>query len=297
MPTSTPGTRQSRRISFGQNFLRNRRLVRRLVEETTITTSDVVVEIGPGRGIITDALSARCRHVLAIEKDPHHAGIMRARSAQRENVIVFGADILTFPLPATPYKVFSSIPFNITAAIVGKLTSGIAPPEAAWLVMQREAADRYLGNPIGTLQSVRLHPWFSTAIVHTFRRQDFVPMPQVECVLLHLERRAEPFVPFGQREYYEDFMTALFSAWKPTVEAALITILPKREVQMLRRKSNDAIVQRPSQTPLAVWVDLFHHVMEMDDPHVWQRCHAAAARVRQQQEMIPKRTQTTVRRR
>lgn len=297
MPTSTPGTRQSRRISFGQNFLHNRRLVRRLVEETTIATSDVVIEIGPGRGIITDALAERCRHVLAIEKDPYQAEIMRARSAQRENVTIFAADILTFPLPATSYKVFSSIPFNITAAIVGKLTSGIAPPEAAWLVMQREAADRYLGNPIGTLQSVRLHPWFSAAIVHTFRRQDFVPMPQVESVLLHLGRRSAPLVPDEHRILYETFVTTLFSAWKPTVETALMTILPARDVQMLRRKSNDAIVQRSSQTPLAVWVELFHHVMEMDDPHVWQRCRAAAARVGQQQETISKRTQTTVRRR
>lgn len=295
VPTSSR-RKPTRRMAFGQNFLHNRRLVQRLVRETTLSASDVVIEIGPGKGIITDALASCSHHVLAIEKDPHHAAIMRERNRDRGNVTVFAADFLDFPLPATPYKVFSSIPFNITAAIVGKLTSGIDPPDAAWLVVQREAADRYLGDPVGTLQSIRIYPWFSTKIVHSFRRQDFAPMPQVESVLLHLGRRSAPLVPDEQRILYETFVTTLFSAWKPTVDTALMTILPARDVQKLRRDLHDAIATRPAAMPQAAWIELFDRVVALNDPRVWERCHDAAERLHAQQATLQKRSQTPGRR-
>ena len=135
-----------RRIVYSQNYLRSPRLVDRLLDRSAISGDDLVIEIGPGRGVITERLAARCRQVIAVEKDPVLVEELRARFAQGGNVALFAADFLEFPLPLTSYKVFANIPFNITAAIVGKLTSGISPPSDAYLGMQREAADRFLGH-------------------------------------------------------------------------------------------------------------------------------------------------------
>jgi len=295
--TSERRERQARQVAFGQNFLHSRRLVERLVGETSIEPDDIVIEIGPGKGIITDALAFRCRHVLTIEKDPQHAEIMRNRYADRPNVTVFGADVLEFPLPITRYKVFSNIPYNITAAIVGKLTTGTAPPEDAWLIVQREAADRFMGYPRETLQSVALKPWFHAEIIHQFRRQDFAPMPKVESVLLHLSRIAPPQLPLVSRERYEALVTTIFSAWKPTVIAALESVLPGRYARALHREFGDVLERRPSETPGKIWIDLFNRLVEIDDPRVWRRCHEAAERLRMQQSTLQKRAQTSVRHR
>ncbi len=300
MPTATTSKtseRRARQVAFGQNFLHSRRLVERLVGATSIAPDDLVIEIGPGKGIITDVLATHCRHVLTIEKDPHHAELMRNRYVDRPNVTVFGADVRDFPLPITRYKVFSNIPYNITAAIVGKLTTGIAPPVDIWLIVQREAADRYMGDPRETLQSVLLKPWFDAEIIHWFRRQDFAPMPKVESVLLHVHHITTPLVPLASRERYEAFVTTIFAAWKPTVLAAFEIVLPGRHLQSLHREFGAVLERRPSEIPVEIWIDLFNRIAEIDDPRIWRRCDEAAERVRMQQSTLQKRTQTSVRRR
>ena len=71
-------------------------------------------------------------------------------------------------------------------AIVTKLTSAARPPEDSYLIMQREDAERFAGRPRESLYALLLKPWFEPSILHTFRRTDFVPAPQVEAVMLRL---------------------------------------------------------------------------------------------------------------
>src|SRR5215213_7675673 len=178
------------RIAYAQNFLCSPELVERLLDRSGIGPDDLVIEIGPGRGVITERLAARCRQVLAVEQDPDLAEELRVQFAHAPNVALFAGDFLGFPLPLTTYKVFANIPFNITAAIFGKLTSGNSPPVDAYLTVQREAADRFLGIPRQTLVAVLLQPWFQPTVVHRFLPVDFAPRPGVEVVLLRLRRRS-----------------------------------------------------------------------------------------------------------
>jgi len=75
------GTQERRSVRYSQNFLHDRRLVGRLLARSSIGPDDVVYEIGPGRGIITEALAARCRRVVAVEKDPLLAARLQRRFA------------------------------------------------------------------------------------------------------------------------------------------------------------------------------------------------------------------------
>lgn len=247
---------RDRRIRFSQNFLRSPRLVDRLLDRSGIAPDDLVIEVGPGRGVITGRLAARCRQVLAVEKDPLLVEELRARFADAGNVALFAADFLQFPLPMTTYKVFANIPFNVTAAIVGKLTSGASPPVDAYLGMQREAAERFLGTPRETLVAVLLKPWFEPAIVHRFRPSDFAPAPGVDVVLLRLRRRELPLVPPGDAELFGDLAAFAFSAWRPTVADALATILPKRRVRELTRVSGVSLDHPPGDLPFTAWIAL-----------------------------------------
>jgi len=245
-----------RRIVYSQNFLRNPRLVDRLLDRSGIAADDLVIEIGPGRGVITERLAARCRQVLAVEKDPRLVEELRQRFAEATNVALFASDFLGFPLPLTTYKVFANIPFNITAAIVGKLTSGSSPPVDAYLGVQREAAERFLGTPRETLVAVLLKPWFEPAIVHCFQPSDFTPAPAVEVVLLRLRRREAPLVAPGDAALYGDLAAYAFTAWQPTVAGALTRILPRRTVIEIERTASVPLDRPPSAVPFTAWPTL-----------------------------------------
>jgi 23S rRNA (adenine-N6)-dimethyltransferase len=244
------------RIAHSQNFLRSPRLVDRLLDHSGIGSDDLVIEIGPGRGIITERLAARCRQVLAVEQDPFLVEELRGQFAHTSNVALFPGDFLSFPLPLTAYKIFANIPFNITAAIVCKLTSGTSPPSDTYLAVQREAAARFMGTPRETLVSVLLKPWFEPTVVHRFRPTDFVPRPGVAVVLLRLRRREAPLVVPGDAALFGDFAAYVFTAWQPTVREALARILLRRQVADIERAAGVSLACPPSDIPFTAWIAL-----------------------------------------
>ncbi len=244
------------RIAYSQNFLRSPQLVERLLDHAGIGADDLVIEIGPGRGVITERLAARCRQVLAVEQDPVLVEELRGQFAHAPNVALFAGDFLTFPLPLTAYKVFANIPFNITAAIVGKLTSGTSPPVDTYLAVQREAAARFMGTPQETLVAVLVKPWFEPTVVHRFRPTDFAPKPGVAVVLLRLRRREEPLVASCDAALFGDFVAYAFTAWQRTVREALTRILPRRLVADIERTAGVSLVCPPSDIPFTAWISL-----------------------------------------
>ena len=126
---------QRRSVLYSQNFLRSGRLVERLLDRSGIGAADLVVEVGPGTGVITARLAEQCRQVLAVELDPILAEGLRRRFAGVGNVAVFAVNFLDFPLPITGYKVFANPPFNATAATVAKITGDAGAADEAHLVM------------------------------------------------------------------------------------------------------------------------------------------------------------------
>src|SRR5436309_11709430 len=123
-------SRQS--VFYAQNFLKDPCLVASLLERCTIGHDDVVYEIGAGKGMITEQLALRCKQVVAIEKDARLSALLLEKFADRPNVTIHEGDFLHYRLPRKPYKVFANIPFNITTAIVTKLTATDSPPEEAY---------------------------------------------------------------------------------------------------------------------------------------------------------------------
>ena len=128
-----------KRIQLAQNFFRDRRLVASIVASSSISKDDIVYEIGPGEGIITQELANRAGKVIAIEKDATLAMRLRNKFRDRDNVEVHDGDFLRYRIKEKNYKIFSNIPFNITAEIVKRILFGENPPDEAYLVLQKEA--------------------------------------------------------------------------------------------------------------------------------------------------------------
>jgi 23S rRNA (adenine-N6)-dimethyltransferase len=193
-------------ILYSQNFLRVPALAASLLGKCDIGICDAVYEIGPGKGILTEQLGLRCKQVVAIEKDPRLAELLRRRFGSWPHVTIHQGDFLEYPLPHhQPYKVVANIPFNVTAAIVKKLTMAECPPGDAYLAMQREAAEALLGAPRESLRSLLLKPWFEAEVVHRFRRSDFMPLPHVDVVMLRLRKRGPPLVSSREGQCFRDF--------------------------------------------------------------------------------------------
>src|SRR5215510_2298877 len=136
-----------KRIVLAQNFLRSSKLVRSLLDQSSIAPGDIVYEIGPGRGIITAELARTAHKVIAIEKDPVLARQLQARFQDVENVEIIAADFLQYRILGREYKIFANIPYNITAGIVRKILFTQPWPSEAYLVMQKEAAQKFSGIP------------------------------------------------------------------------------------------------------------------------------------------------------
>ncbi len=275
-------SRQRTRVALSQNFLRDPRLADHLVQLAALDANDTVIEIGPGSGVITARLAQSCRQVLAIEKDANLARRLARRFASEPAVAIFAADFLEFPLPSSHYKVFANIPFAITTAIVSKLTTGISPPEDAWLVMQREAAQRFLGEPGGTLVPALLHPWFAGQIRRHFHRSDFVPRPGVESVLLQITRRSQPLIPGNSEEYFRDLVTFTYTAWQPSVQAALSTVLPTALGHEIGFEAGVDLRRPPSALAGEEWV-AFALALQTRLPELPAGIRGAAARLEHQQ--------------
>ncbi len=243
----------ARRPELSQHFLRDRRLARALVGGMRLPRGSLVLEVGPGRGIITEALADAGFRVIAVEKDVRLFRSLRARFIGRTNVECHHADFLSFRAPARPHAVVSSVPYGITSAVVRRVLESAATD--ALLIVQREAAWKFAGHPSETLFSLLHKPWYQITIARTLRRSDFAPPPSVESALLRVHRRARPLVAPAEAADYRAFVRDCFGA--PTMRAALGGRFTWRQIARLSRDLRFSRDARPSRLTFPQWLALF----------------------------------------
>ncbi len=283
MPSSI---RQS--VLYSQNFLKNSRLVASLLDRSSINSDDVIYEIGPGKGIITEQLALRCKQVVAIEKDPRLTALLLQKFADKPSVTIYPGDFLHYHLPYQPYKVFANIPFNITTSIVTKLTASEHPPEEAYLTMQKEAAEMLLGKPHESLRTILLKPWFEMEIVHRFERKNFIPTPRVDVVMLRLRKRGPPLIQSEERQCFRDFVVHIFTAWQPTLKFTLKSIFTEQQLKGIKRALSIDLDGTPTSLPFEHWLNLFEYFKALRNNRTMHVIGGSEKRLIQQQNELHK---------
>ena len=286
-----------RSVIYSQNFLRNPCLVDHLLNRSSISSDDILYEIGPGKGIITERLVQRCRQVVAIEKDPTFVEVLRHKFADTPNITIHEGDFLQFRLPNVSYKVFASIPFNITTAIVTRLSTAPCPPEDAYLVVQKEAADKFLSKPRESLYAVLLKPWFELDVVYHFRRSDFIPAPRVDVVMLRLRKRGPPLIHQSDVQLFRDFVTYGFTTWRPSLSSTFKGIFTPQQFQQIAKKLGFDLSATPSSLQFEQWLQLFDYFKSIGNTYSMQTILGSERRLRKQQAELQKIHQTRVPRR
>jgi 23S rRNA (adenine-N6)-dimethyltransferase len=250
-------TRQHKRISLAQNFLRSPKLVRRLVAMSGVGPSDTVYEIGPGNGIITAELASVATRVIAIEKDPELVRHLRERFRLFDNVEIVEKDFLAYSFITSEHKVFANIPFNRTAQILRKILCEQSKVSEAHLILQKEAAQKFSGSPKETLFSILIKPFFELQILSQLRRSDFWPMPHVDSVFLSIKRRANPLIEAKAVVPYRDFVAYGFGRWKPTLKSAFKNVFTYKQWKRLARELDFPLNATPTELSFEQWLGLY----------------------------------------
>ncbi|MGD0805993.1 MAG: 23S ribosomal RNA methyltransferase Erm [Anaerolineales bacterium] len=247
---------QRKQIALGQNFLKSATLVRRLLGESSIGVSDAVLEIGAGRGVITAELARLARKVVALEKDPELVGLLRERFFGVPNVEILEGDFLQYRIFDGEYKIFANIPFNRTADIVRKIVCASTAPNDAYLILQKEAAEKFSGIPAETQFSILAKPRFQIQIIRELRRTDFEPMPGVDSVLLRIQKRSPALVLPEDAALFQKLVCYGFAGWKRNLGKTLQHIFSYRQWKRLSKELRFPLDATPSELTLEQWLGL-----------------------------------------
>jgi 16S rRNA (adenine1518-N6/adenine1519-N6)-dimethyltransferase len=192
---------------FGQNFLTDLRVLAGIAAAADVTSSDTVLEIGPGLGHLTRELAKRAGRVIAIELDLGLARKLETDLADSPNVAIFQGDFLTRQpiewiarteeagreaIPAS-FKVVANVPYYITSAILRHLLEAEIKPSVIVLTVQKQVAQRIVAQPPKmNLLAVSAQFFSSPRIVRTIGAGAFYPRPRVDSAVVRLDVYPNP---------------------------------------------------------------------------------------------------------
>ncbi len=221
--------------SLGQNFLVNPGIVEKIISAAELTQKDTVLEIGPGTGVLTQALTKNAGRVVAIEKDHSLIESLGETFKDNKNVKIIEADALEFDptsykLHPTSYKIVANIPYYITSHLLRKIFSSWPLPTLIILMVQKEVAQRICAKP-GDLNILALAVQYhaTPSIVAPVSKGSFRPIPKVDSAILrlvpHEKRKGES--EKGKQMFF-DVIRAGFSAKRKKTLSNLIGAFPKQ---------------------------------------------------------------------
>ena len=180
-----------RKHQLSQHFLKSPKLAGFLIGHSNIKKRDIVIDIGAGSGVITAALAKRCKQVIAVEPDPETATLLRKNVGQLDNVTIVEQDFLEMELPDSPYKIFANPPFHLSSQILHKLDEATNPPEAIYLILQKQFALKLLNNDRHYTSQLgkQLFVHYAPRIRLPMKPHYFTPPPAVPTVFLELKHR------------------------------------------------------------------------------------------------------------
>lgn len=187
--------------SLGQNFLKDDAVLQRIVEGANLSKEDVVLEIGPGQGALTELLAEKCKKVIAVELDERLIGLLHTKFVGNKNVEIVQGDILKINLPeliaengldVSGYRIVANIPYYITAPIVRLLLETRYPPKEMILMVQKEVAERIVAKPGSmSILAVSVQYYAKAEYLFTVSKESFDPEPKVDSAIIRITRNVE----------------------------------------------------------------------------------------------------------
>lgn len=218
---------------YGQNFLINEDVLEEIIERSDITADDLVLEIGPGIGTLTQYLAEKARAVVAVEIDKTLIPILEDTLSEYDNITVINDDILKVDITklaedynsSRPIKVVANLPYYITTPIVMELLEGDAPIDCITVMVQKEVADRMQCGPgtkdYGAL-SLAVGFYANAKVILNVSPDSFMPQPKVGSSVIKLDLYDKPPVDVKNPAYMFRLIRAGFNMRRKTLVNALL---------------------------------------------------------------------------
>lgn len=213
---------------FGQNFLIDTHVLDKIIRESGVTKEDMVVEIGPGIGTMTQYLCENAREVVAIEIDKNLIPILQDTLSSYNNVSVINEDVLKVDIKklaeekngGKPVKVVANLPYYITTPIIMGLFESHVPIDSITIMVQKEVADRMQEGPgskeYGAL-SLAVQYYAKPEIVANVPPNCFMPRPNVGSAVIRLNCHEKPPVEVEDERFMFDIIRASFNQRRKTL--------------------------------------------------------------------------------
>jgi 16S rRNA (adenine1518-N6/adenine1519-N6)-dimethyltransferase len=254
------------RKGLGQHFLVDGEVLEFITSAAGLSPDDLVVEVGPGLGILTEALAKKAGGVIAIELDDRLAALLKKTLASFKNVTIVNDDVLNIEpeemlkrQKSPLYKVVANLPYYITSPVLRHFLTASAKPGVMVVMVQQEVAEAIAAQPGDmSLLSVSVQFYGRPEIVRRVPAQAFYPAPEVGSALLRIELYPEPAVVVDEGGFFE-LVRAGFSAPRKQIGNSLSQGLglPKEGVLPLLEKAEIDWQRRAETLTLEEWARLW----------------------------------------
>ncbi len=206
--------------SLGQNFLKSKKALSAIIEAGKINSSDIVLEIGPGQGVLTEKILEAGAKVIAVEKDNRLIDLLNEKFAsetQNGQFTLIHGDILELDLNSIglkdgEYKLVANIPYYITGLIFRKFLSGDIQPKKLVIMVQKEIADRIVARDgKESLLSLSVKAYGKAIKVMKVEKENFSPMPKVDSAILLVDDISRNFFKGINEKLFFEIIKAGFA--------------------------------------------------------------------------------------
>ena len=258
--------------ALGQHFLRDKRVIDRIIRAIAPSPGMTVVEIGAGTGALTFPLAQRGERIIALEVDESLCRHLGEAAKDIANITVVCADVMSLPAEEIlqragligEYVVAGNLPYYIASAIVRRFLEAPHPPRYLVVMMQKEVAENMAARPGNlTLLGACVQFYAQPQVLFSIPPSAFSPPPKVHSAVVRLDIRAQPAVMVEDKEEFFKFLRAGFRAPRKQLRNALTLGLPAGPSvidELLPRANIDG--RRRAQTlTMEEWGRLYHTVL------------------------------------
>jgi len=261
------------RKGLGQHFLIDGEVLETIIAAAELAPNDIVIEIGPGLGVLTGELAGRAGWVIAIELDNKLAAILKKTLASFDNVVILNEDVLgidpkallqeqkpSFPPALSPYKVVANLPYYITSPVLRHFLEASVKPEIMIVMVQKEVAEAIVAEPgQRSVLSISVQFYGKPSIVSYVPARSFYPPPEVDSAILRIDVYPRPVVAVNDEKSFFELVRAGFTASRKQAANSLAQGLglPKAEVLAFLGKAGIAPQRRAETFTLEEWAQLW----------------------------------------
>jgi 16S rRNA (adenine1518-N6/adenine1519-N6)-dimethyltransferase len=259
------------RKGLGQHFLVDEEVLGVILAAADITPGDIIVEVGPGLGILTEALAKKAGGVIAIELDDKLAALLKKTLASFNNVTIVNDDALNIEpgellkrQRSPDYKVVANLPYYITSPVLRHFLEAEAKPKVMVVMVQAEVARAIAARPGDmSLLSVSVQFYGQPEIVSRVPAQSFYPAPEVDSAVLRISLYPRPAVAVEEGGFFE-LVRAGFAAPRKQLANSLAQGLglPKELILPLLEKAEIDGQRRAETLTLEEWARLWRVLEE-----------------------------------